>query len=258
VAAPASGSPHDPTDLSVLVVDDEADSRILMTHYLADLGCTVHTAASGAEGIEVARQVHPDLITLDLMMPGMNGWDALRALKEDPELQDIPVVVVSIVAAEGRGRLLGAVDLLSKPVDREDLLRVLWRNLVRRRSGRVLVVEDDDDLRTVVVEHLESAGLQVRAVSNGEAALAAVNEEAPDAVILDLMMPVMDGMTFLRRLRENPYHTGLPVVVLTAKELTDDERTWLGENASDVVSKGDDMGGRLKEVLSAFLPLSRD
>ncbi len=101
VAAPASGSHHNPTDLSVLVVDDEADSRILMTHYLADLGCTVHTAASGAEGIEVARQVHPDLITLDLMMPGMNGWDALRALKEDPELQDIPVVVVSIVAAEG-------------------------------------------------------------------------------------------------------------------------------------------------------------
>ncbi|HSG48183.1 MAG TPA: PAS domain S-box protein, partial [Longimicrobiales bacterium] len=137
---PEVGQTH---DFKVLVVDDESDSRVLMTHYLRDFGCRVFTAGTAREGIELARREQPDLITLDLMMPGMSGWEALHRLKEDMATRHIPVVVVSIAAQEGRGRLLGAVDLLTKPVEREDLLRVLWRNLVRRRGGRILLVEDD-------------------------------------------------------------------------------------------------------------------
>lgn len=242
-------------DFRVLIIDDEVDSRALLAHYLEDLGCTVLSASSGVEGLAMAREHHPHLITLDLMMPGMSGWATLRTLKADAELREIPVVVVSIVAAEGRGRLLGAVDLLTKPVDREDLLRVLWRNLVRNGAGRVLLVEDDVSTRLAVSRYLRAAGLKVRAVANGKEALKAVDEEAPDAVILDLMTPVMDGFTFLDRLREMPYHSGLPVVVLTDRDLSSDEWEELREKASSVVEKGDDVQERLREVLGAFLPL---
>jgi CheY-like chemotaxis protein len=206
----------------------------------------------------MARRARPDLITLDLMMPGMTGWDALKALKDDDALRDVPVVVVSIVAGEGRGRLLGAVDLLTKPVERHDLLRVLWRNLVRRGEGRVLVVDDDPDARALVRDALEDAGLEVRCEENGYDALRAVNEEAPDAVVLDLMMPVMDGFEFLEKLRENPYHQGLPVIVLTAKELSRREREELQEKASSVLAKGPSMDRRLESVLGAFLPLDAE
>jgi signal transduction histidine kinase/DNA-binding response OmpR family regulator len=244
---------HD--ELLVLVIDDEVDSRVLMRHYLEDLGCTVYSATSGAEGVAMARERRPDLITLDLMMPGMSGWEALRVLKEDSQLRGIPVVVVSIVAAEDRGRLLGAVDLLTKPVDRDDLLRVLWRNLVRHGPARVLLVDDDSDARITVSEYLRDAGLQVRAVQNGEEALRAVEEEAPDAVILDLRMPVMDGFTFLDRLRETPYNSGLPVVVLTSHDLSGEEREHLQDKASTVLAKGAEVEARLREALGSFLPL---
>jgi PAS domain S-box-containing protein len=252
-----SMSTHAIRDFKVLVVDDELDSRVLMAHLLEDFGCTVLNAASGEEGIEMAREHRPDLITLDLMMPGMTGWEALRVLKDDDDLREIPVVVVSIVAKEGgRGRLLGAVDLITKPVEREALLRVLWRNLVRQKGGRVLLVEDDDATREVLEEYLTEAGLEVRGVSNGLEALQAVEQEAPDAVLLDLMMPVMDGMTFLDRLRDNPYHAGLPVIVLTAKDLTAEEKEQLAEKASGVIMKGESVEERLREVLGSLFPLS--
>ena len=245
------------SDFQVLVVDDEADSRVLMSHYLEDFGCSVLTAPDALEGIETARREHPDLITLDLMMPGMNGWDALKVLKKDPELRDIPVVVVSILAGESRGRLLGAVDLLTKPVEREDLVRVLWRNLIRRQGARVLVVEDDPTDRQLLVNHLEEVGLEVQSATNGQEALDAVNRGAPDAVILDLLMPVMDGMTFLNRLRANPYHAGLPVIVVTEKELTSVERDELAEKASGVIPKGEGVEERVKEVLGSLFPIEQ-
>ncbi len=243
-------------DFKVLVVDDEKDSRVLMAHYLEEFGCRVITATNGEEGIAAAREQAPDLITLDLMMPGMTGWEVLKHLKEDRELRRIPVVVVSIVAAEGRGRLLGAVDLVTKPFEREDLLRVLWRNLVRKRGGRVLVVDDDAAARAMLAEYLRGMGLEVVQASDGHQALDAIRLEAPDAVLLDLLMPVMDGMTFLERLRANPLHTGLPVLVLTAKELTAHEQKELSDMASGVIYKDDTMGDQLREALESMFALS--
>ena len=242
-------------DFRVLVVDDEADSRVLMSHYLNDFGCSVLTAPDATEGIELARRERPDLITLDLMMPGLSGWDALKELKNDPEVRDIPVVVVSILAGEGRGRLLGAVDLVTKPVEREDLLRVLWRNLVRRQGARVLVVDDDEAARDSLIAHLEGVGLEVRTASDGQEALDSVTGEVPDAIILDLVMPVMDGFVFLNHLRANPYHAGLPVIVVTSKDLTPEEHDELAEKASGVVMKGEGVENRLTEVLGALFPL---
>ena len=243
-------------DFKVLVVDDEKDSRVLMAHYLEEFGCRVITATNGEEGIGAAREHMPDLITLDLMMPGMNGWEVLKHLKDDRELRRIPVVVVSIVAAEGRGRLLGAVDLVTKPFEREDLLRVLWRNLVRKRGGRVLVVDDDPTTRAMLGEYLRGLGLEVVYASDGHQALDAIRLEAPDAVLLDLVMPVMDGMTFLERLRANPLHTGLPVLVLTAKELTHEERQELSDMASGVIFKDDSMADQLREALDSMFALT--
>ena len=254
-AAAASGALR---DFKVLVVDDEADSRLLMSHYLEEFGCSILTAPDALEGIETARRERPDLITLDLMMPGMNGWDALKALKKDPELRDIPVVVVSILAGEGRSRLLGAVDLVTKPVEREDLLRVLWRNLVRRQGARVLVVDDSASVREMLVAHFEEVGLEAQGAENGQEALDAVHRDAPDAVILDLAMPVMDGMTFLGHLRSNPYHSGLSVIVITPKELSLGERRELADQASGVVVKGEGLEGRLTELLGTLFPIGRE
>jgi len=241
--------------LTVLVVDDESDSRVLMAHHLRDLGCRVFTAASGQEGLELAKAESPDLITLDLMMPGMSGWEALHALKNDPDTRAVPVVVVSIVAEESRGRLLGAIDLLTKPVEREDLLRVLWRNRIRSQGPRVLVVDDDEGAREGIAAVLRAQGLEVSTAPNGREALRLVQDAAPDAVVLDWVMPVMDGMGFLNRLRQNRYHTGLPVVVLTDRALTRSEQVALQEKAHAVIRKESDTPRELLRVLGWILPL---
>ncbi|GMV08080.1 MAG: hypothetical protein AMXMBFR53_43550 [Gemmatimonadota bacterium] len=243
-------------DFKVLVVDDEKDSRDLMAHYLEDFGCRVFTATNGEQGLAAARDFRPDLITLDLMMPGMTGWEVLRHLKADKELRHIPVVVVSIVAGEGRGRLLGAVDLVTKPFEREDLLRVLWRNLVRKRGGRILVVDDEVAARTMLSEYLSTLGLEVVTAGDGQEALEAIRMEAPDCVLLDMIMPTMDGLTFLKKLRANPLHTGLPVIVLTAKELSRPEQKELADVASGVVLKGDRMAGDLRDALGSMFTLT--
>ena len=226
-------------DFQVLVIDDEKDSRVLMAHYLDEFGCRVVTAEGGEQGIAAAHKHKPDLITLDLMMPGMTGWEVLKRLKADPDLRHLPVVIVSIVANEGRGRLLGGVDLVTKPFEREDLLRVLWRNLVRKRGGRVLVVDDEADMRTMLTEYLAGVGLEVVTAADGKDGLDKVRTEVPDAVILDLMMPVMGGLEFLQKLRRDPLYTGLPVFVLTGKSVSDVESETLGELASAVLLKGD-------------------
>jgi PAS domain S-box-containing protein len=241
--------------LAVLVVDDESDSRVLMAHHLRDLGCRVFTAASGQEGLDLARGESPDLITLDLMMPDMSGWEVLHALKNDTATRGIPVVVVSIVAEESRGRLLGAVDLLTKPVERADLLRVLWRNRIRNQGPRVLLVDDDEADREELAAALRARGIEVSTAPNGREALRKVQDAAPDAVVLNFVTPVMDGTTFLNRLRKNRYHTGLPVVVLTDRELTRSEEVALQEKAHSVVPKGREHRDELLRVLGWILPL---
>lgn len=242
-------------EFRVLVIDDEEMARTMMRHHLEHFGCIVTEAPSALQGIEMARSAPPDLIMLDLMMPEVDGWEALGRIKEDPDLRDIPVVIASVIAGEGRGRLLGAVDMVSKPFDRDDLLRVLWRNLMGKKGRHVLVVDDDDDVQQLMTKFLTEEGFEVRCASNGEEGLRAVAEDLPDVVLLDLMMPVMDGMTFLTELRSNPYHLGLPVIVSTAKDLTPEEETFLAEMASGVVSKGDDLPARIEDLIGSIFPL---
>ena len=196
------------------------------------------------------------MIALDLQMPGAAGWDALRALKEDPRVREIPVIVQS--GAEGQpggASLLGLVDLLSKPLEREELLRAVTRNLDRDRERTVLVVEDDPDAQTIIRDHLRAAGLSVVVTDGAEAAEVALAEGIPDAILLDLLLPGMDGMSFLARLREDPRHVGIPVIICTAKDLTREERGFLQAKTSAIVSKGRGFEEDLEEVFGRIFTL---
>lgn len=237
----------------VLVIDDELDSRTLLTHTLAEFGCRVRTANSGAQGLRLARELRPQLITVDLMMPELDGWQVIRALKADPVLCHIPVIVVSIVAGENRGRILGVVDVLQKPVRRADLLAALHRCLPVA-NPRILIVDDEEDSRRMLAAHLEGEPCEFRAAADGREALAIMETFPPDLVLLDLMMPVMNGMTFLKQIRSTPRFQFLPVVIVTAKELTRVEAEQLRQMTEAVVEKGESFNADLKRILCRFLP----
>jgi CheY-like chemotaxis protein len=232
----------------VLIIDDEADSRLLLRHMLREFGAEVFEAAAGVDGLRLARQVRPDLITVDLMMPGMTGAEVVGAIKGDPELREIPVVVVSIVSREQRGSILGVVDLLQKPIVREELLAALQRNL-RPSQHRLLVVDDEADARVLMHSLLEAEHYHVLTAGSGREAWEILHRLPCDLVLLDLMMPETDGFTFLKQLRSDPGYRRVPVVVVTAKELTRQEIDELKGGASDVLQKSAALEQELKEVL---------
>ena len=239
----------------VLVIDDDPDSLVLMEDYLADFGCEVLQASSGRVGLEMARTHRPDLVTLDLHMPDIDGWEVLRTLKAEPEVSHIPVVIASVAANEGRGRLFGAVDLLTKPIERSDLLRVLWRQLVNQHGRKVLLVDDDPEIQALLKSGLALDNLDVHCVSNGEKALRFLERDTPAAVLLDLRMPVMDGFEFLDRMRESRYHKGLPVIAITVKRLTPKEEAKLEDKASAVVIKDENFVPRIRGFLATLFPM---
>jgi PAS domain S-box-containing protein len=181
--------------------------------------------------------------------------EALREFKASPDLQDIPVVIASVVAGDqDRGSLLGAVDLLNKPIDPKELLRVLRRNLREPRERQVLVVEDDPVTQKVFRKNLVDAGLEVRLAGNGKEAEEVMGGFTPDLILLDLMMPVMDGTAFLQRLRENPDHVDIPVVICTAKDLSEEEREQLQAEATELLEKGEGFESKLQAVLAHQFP----
>jgi len=257
---PAAASPEPSlkagTRARILVIDDDPDSRRLLKTQLEELRFEVMTAASAELGLQVAREQKPDLITLDLIMPELSGWEALREFKEAPDLQDIPVVIISVIADEqDRGSLFGAMDLLTKPVDREELLKVLRRNLRETQGRRVLVVEDDPATQELFREYLEEAGLQVTLAGNGEEAERALGGLTPDLILLDLIMPVMDGTAFLERLRRDPESVEIPVVICTGKEISIEERKLLLGQAAEILAKGEGFEARLMAALSSYFPV---
>ncbi|MDX1646641.1 MAG: PAS domain S-box protein [Longimicrobiales bacterium] len=237
----------------VLVVDDEYDSRVLIQHYLQEFGCQVFTAASGSEGLELARKHRPDLITVDLLMPGLTGWEVLKILKQDPELRAIPVVVVSLLDMEGRGKLLGAVDMVAKPFEREDLLRVLWRNLGRRRGGRVLLVVPDEERSERLGAVVRARGFRATRRTEGDI-VQILGQEAPDAVVLDMDLPGHQALSSLLELREDRVHTGLPVLVLTHDGMTEKEREIVRELAT-LHAPGESPDAALANMLEISFPV---
>jgi CheY-like chemotaxis protein len=223
---------------TVLIIDDEENARDLLGRALVKEGFRVHSAANGEEGVRLARDLKPDVISLDVLMPGMDGWAVLRALKADPATADIPVVMVSMVDDKDIGYALGASDYVLKPFDREKLLAVLRRYKCERPPCPVLVVEDDPATRDVIRRTLEQDGWRVSEAENGRVALNAVEQERPELILLDLMMPEMDGFEFVAALRRNDASRHIPVVVVTAKDLSPEDRSRLEGHVRRIFQKG--------------------
>ncbi len=234
----------------VLVVDDDPTVRELVARHLERAAFAVVTADGGREGLRLARELRPAAMTLDIMMPDLDGWTVLAAIKGDPSLAQIPVILMTIVDEKNRGYALGAADYLTKPVDRAKLVETL-KSICGTNVGTVLLVDDDDLVRRSVRLALQPIGWQVVEAENGEVALQALAAARPDAIILDLMMPRMDGFEFLGQLRELADGREIPVVVLTAKELTDEDRGRLNGGVERIIRKSgrDEMLRQLADEL---------
>jgi signal transduction histidine kinase/DNA-binding response OmpR family regulator len=222
----------------VLVVDDEKATRELITRGLEKEGFRLLNAASGDEALRLAREKRPDVISLDVLMPGMDGWTVLRALKADPLTAAIPVVMVSMLDDRDIGHALGAADYLTKPFDREKLVVALRRFRKGSSPRPVLVVEDDAPTREVIRRSLEKDGWQVSEAENGRRGLQSLARAQPDLILLDLMMPEMDGFEFVAELRKSESGRKIPVVVVTAKEITEEDRRRLNGQVRRVLHKG--------------------
>lgn len=223
---------------TVLVIDDDPDVHNLIRRYLAREGFQVVSALGGEEGIRLAREFQPNAITLDVLMPGMDGWAVLTALKADAELADIPVIMMTIVEDEDMGYMLGAMDHITKPINRKQLLALLKKYRSGKSSSNVLVVEDNAETREMMRRTLEKEGWTVTEAENGRVALERVAENQLTLILLDLMMPEMDGFEFLTKLRQNENWRSIPVVVVTAKDLTQEDRVRLNSSVSKVLQKG--------------------
>lgn len=225
----------------ILVIDDDPTVRELLVRSIGKEGFHIISAASGPEGLHLAREKRPQVITLDVMMPGMDGWAVLSALKADPELADIPVIMLTMLDNKNLGFALGASDYLTKPIDRGRLLSLLNRYhraaQTNGAQGKILIVEDDSETRELVRRTLEKEQWAVLEAENGRAALAQVAQSGPDLILLDLMMPEMDGFQFITELRNNANWQSIPVIVITAKELTTEDRKQLNGHVEKILQK---------------------
>jgi PAS domain S-box-containing protein len=222
---------------TVLVVDDDPGVRELLGRTLSKDGFRVETAADGPTALRRARELRPDVITLDVLMPGMDGWAVLSALKSDADLAAIPVVMLTVVDEKPLGFALGVAEYLTKPIDRGRLAGVLWKHVPAGPARTVLIVEDDTAARRVLRQELKKSGCRVVEAANGRIALQQLTPP-PDLVLLDLVMPEMDGFEFLDELRKRNGPRRIPIVVITAKDLTEEDRRRLNGGVERVVQKG--------------------
>jgi CheY-like chemotaxis protein len=237
---------------TVLIVDDEPSARDLLTASLKGKGYRLVPAANGEEALYLARKLKPDAITLDVMMPKTDGWAVLTALKADTELCDIPVVMVTILQDRAIGLSLGAIDFLTKPVDRAHLAALLDRLL--HREGTILIVDDETDTRAMLRHVIERMDLRVGEAENGRVALQwLVENPAPALILLDIIMPEMDGFVFLDALRERAEWRDIPVIVMTAKELSPTERERLLGEVRKVIAKGPSLRDEIATAVSAAI-----
>jgi len=222
----------------VLIIDDDVASREVIARFLAKEGFSPVSASTGKQGLRLAKELRPAAITLDAMMPGMDGWTVLAALKADPETAEIPVVMLSILDNQDLGFALGASDYLTKPIDSDRLARVLKKYAGHMRSGRILIVEDDSDTRETLSRRLQKMGWTVSEAKNGRVALELVREHRPELILLDLMMPEMDGFEFVEELRRSDVWREIPIVVVSAKDINQEDQRRLNRQVAKILRKG--------------------
>lgn len=224
--------------LTVLVVDDDPVARELTVRTLSRQGFRVVQADGGHEGLRLARETRPSAVILDVVMPGIDGWTVLAELKKDPALARIPVIMVTMLDERNKGYAMGVTEYLLKPFDRTQLAGLLKRTRVKNGPGRVLIIDDDQTNREILMRLVSKEGWVAQEANNGQVGLELASQTVPDLIMLDLMMPVMDGFTFLRELRQRQALRAVSVVVLTAKDLTMDDHQQLQGSVHRVLRKG--------------------
>jgi CheY-like chemotaxis protein/HAMP domain-containing protein len=229
-------SGHHSAALTVLVIDDEDDARTTLSTYLTEGGYQVLLAKSGKEGLEMAKALQPDVISLDLLMPTMDGWEVLRHLKSAPETVAIPIIITSVSKDKDTGWALGAAGYVPKPVDNQLLLEEIQRVSGKKPAKRLLIVDDDLGVQEFLKDFLGTKGFIVETTGNGKEALEMITTSPPHLLILDLLMPDVDGFSVLEQLRQNPKTLDLPVIILTSKDLTKDDLQRLS-SAVKTISK---------------------
>jgi PAS domain S-box-containing protein len=223
----------------VLVVDDDPSVRDLVARHLNRDGYRVETASNGQLALAKAKSFDPHVITLDVLMPHLDGWAVLDRLKSDPELKQIPVIILSITDERKLGFSLGASEVLTKPVDHGELREVVAKHLSEPRPGNLLLVDDDATTRNVIRRALEGTDWVTYEASNGRQGMDIMAEARPQVIILDLLMPEMDGFDFLSELKENRKWQEVPVIILTAKTLTREDHIRLDGNVEGILQKGE-------------------
>ncbi len=238
----------------ILVIDDDDNARDLMRRFLSREGFDVVTAIDGEDGLARAREYRPALITLDVLMPKLDGWSVLQELKADPVLADIPVVMLTIVDEKNRGYALGASDYLTKPFDRDKLRQALRHfNLGSGGGLEVLVVEDDEATRQVLRRYLLGEGCRVIEAENGRVGLDRLATARPGLILLDLMMPEMDGFEFLAELRQRKAFADIPVIVVTAADLSEADHARLNGGVEHILAKSAADGDQFLEELGSLV-----
>ena len=253
--SPSATAPGPGAERVVLVIDDDPNALDLLGRTLQGAGVRVVTASDGQEALNLARTLKPAAITLDVLMPGMDGWEVLRELKGDPETREIPVIMVTMTDDRELGYALGATEFLTKPVRRDQLVQLLDRYATQGAEKYALVVDDKAENREVLQRALVNEGWRVDEAENGCVALTKVSEELPSLILLDLMMPVMDGFEFVMEMRRNEDLRGAPIVVVTAKDVTEEDRKRLNGEVVGLIQKGgldrESLLKQLREQLAA-------
>jgi PAS domain S-box-containing protein len=243
---------------TILVVDDDAAARDLLTRHLESDGYQVRTASNGREALQVLRKFRPAAITLDILMPKMDGWSVLSNLKKTPGLKDIPVIMLSITDDRRLGYALGASEFLTKPINQKELLSTIAKHIRDNAPARILIVEDDPATRKIVRHAIDEKKWAVAEAENGRIALEMLDDANPDLIILDLMMPELDGFEFLDEMKQIPRWMGVPVIVVTAKTLTKEDETRLTGTVEEILHKGsqgiENLLAELSERLKAHSP----
>lgn len=242
---------------TVLVIDDHPTACEIMQRKLGREGVQVIGATSGEEGLKLASELHPDVITLDILMAGMSGWEVLTRLKSDKELASIPVIMLTIVDEKQKGVSLGAAEYMLKPVSGTELANVVSRYLndPKRSRGGLLIADGDSVNRREAAQSLRDRGWRVREAANGREALALLKEAVPDLILLDLIMPEMDGFAFLEQLRRSPEYSSVPVIVIAPNDLTKAERAVLDRGVAHILKTNEYTIDDLAREVSAHITL---
>jgi signal transduction histidine kinase/DNA-binding response OmpR family regulator len=227
------------SNLTLLVIDDDPTAHDLVKRKLASESFNIVSALSGLEGLKKARSMHPDLILLDILMPGKDGWAVLTELRADAALNEIPIIVISMLDDDQSASSLGANGYMTKPIDKDQLVSNIKSIFGDATEGkRALIVDDDEDARDIVSRMLVAQGFEIATAENGAVAFSRMNEEF-DLVILDLSMPVMDGFEFLTRLDDLALETSPRIIVYSAMHLDETMRAWLSGSCYQVIDKNE-------------------